>query len=313
MKNLHVLLMVSLLTCAGGVAIAQDYDAGLKAAQAGDFQTALKEWKPLADQGHADAQYNLGLMYANGEGVVEDDAEAVRWFRLAADQGLADAQVFLGMMYASGEGVPEDDAEAVRWLRLAADQGLAEAVRWYRLAADQGLAGAQLFLGWMYANGRGVPEDDAEAAGWLRLAADQGLADAQVFLGMMYASGEGVPEDDAEAVRWLRLAADQGLAEAAGWYRLLPADQGLADACRELLQHRADAADQFDDRVQADHRAWHSALRLQGLLHDLRLREGASPLQRSRMGRGAAGTGTQRAAATIARPWRTAGASGTGT
>ena len=68
MKNLHVLLMVSLLTCAGGVAIAQDYDAGLKAAQAGDFQTALKEWKPLADQGLAGAQYNLGVMYASGEG-----------------------------------------------------------------------------------------------------------------------------------------------------------------------------------------------------------------------------------------------------
>ena len=101
MKNLHVLLMgigfktadaISLLTCAGGVAIAQDLDAGLKAAQAGDFQTALKEWKPLADQGHAYAQYYLGLMYANGEGVPEDDAEAVRWFRLAADQGHADAQ-----------------------------------------------------------------------------------------------------------------------------------------------------------------------------------------------------------------------------
>ena len=126
MKNLHVLLMISLLTFAGGVAIAQDYDAGLKAAQADDFQTALKEWKPLADQGHAGAQVFLGVMYANGEGVPEDDAEAVRWYRLAADQGLADAQVFLGMMYANGEGVPEDDAEAARWLRLAADQGLAD-------------------------------------------------------------------------------------------------------------------------------------------------------------------------------------------
>ena len=93
MKNLHVLLMVSLLTCAGGVAIAQDYDAGL-----------LKEWKPLADQGHAGAQYNLGLMYANGRGVVEDDAEAVRWYRLAADQGHADAQYNLGWMYANGRG-----------------------------------------------------------------------------------------------------------------------------------------------------------------------------------------------------------------
>ena len=126
MKNLHVLLMVSLLTCAGGVAIAQDYDAGLKAAQAGDFQTALKEWKPLADQGLAGAQYNLGWMYANGRGVPEDDAEAARWYRLAADQGHANAQYNLGWMYASGRGVPEDDAEAVRWLRLAADQGLAD-------------------------------------------------------------------------------------------------------------------------------------------------------------------------------------------
>ena len=118
MKNLHVLLMVSLLTCAGGVAIAQDLDAGLKAAQAGDFQTALKEWKPLADQGDAIAQYNLGLMYAYGEGVPEDDAEAVRWYRLAADQGHAGAQYNLGVMYANGRGVPEDDAEAVRWYRL---------------------------------------------------------------------------------------------------------------------------------------------------------------------------------------------------
>ena len=127
MKNLHVLLMVSLLTCAGGVAIAQDYDAGLKAAQAGDFQTALKEWKLLADQGHADARHNLGWMYASGEGVVEDDAEAAGWYRLAADQGFAGAQYNLGWMYANGEGVPEDDAEAVRWYRLAADQGHADA------------------------------------------------------------------------------------------------------------------------------------------------------------------------------------------
>ena len=64
-------------------------------------------------------------MYANGEGVVEDDAEAARWYRLAADQGHAIAQSNLGVMYANGEGVVEDDAEAARWYRLAADQGLA--------------------------------------------------------------------------------------------------------------------------------------------------------------------------------------------
>ena len=159
MKNLHVLLMVSLLTCAGGVAIAQDYDAGLKAAQAGDFQTALKEWKPLADQGLAGAQYNLGVMYANGEGVVEDDAEAVRWYRLAADQGLADAQHNLGWMYGNGRGVVEDDAEAVRWLRLAADQGLAD---------------AQYNLGVMYANGEGVLQDNVTAHMWFNIAGANG-------------------------------------------------------------------------------------------------------------------------------------------
>ena len=123
MKNLHVLLMVSLLTCAGGVAIAQDYDAGLKAAQAGDFQTALKEWKPLADQGDADAQYNLGLMYDIGEGVAEDDAEAVRWYRLAADQGHANAQYNLGLMYANGRGVLQDNVTAHMWFNIAGANG----------------------------------------------------------------------------------------------------------------------------------------------------------------------------------------------
>ena len=164
MKNLHVLLMVSLLTCAGGVAIAQDYDAGLKAAQAGDFQTALKEWKMLADQGHAGAQYNLGWMYANGEGVVEDDAEAVRWYRLAADQGVAGAQLNLGWMYANGEGVVEDDAEAARW---------------YRLAADQGHAGAQYNLGVMYASGEGVLQDNVTAHMWFNIAGANGDEDGR--------------------------------------------------------------------------------------------------------------------------------------
>ena len=164
MKNLHVLLMVSLLTFAGGMAIAQDYDAGLKAFQAGDFQTALKEWNPLADQGHAGAQYNLGLMYASGEGVPEDDAEAAGWFRLAADQGDADAQFFLGAMYADGEGVVEDDAEAAGWFRLAADQGDAD---------------AQFFLGAMYADGEGVLQDNVTAHMWFNIAGANGAEDGR--------------------------------------------------------------------------------------------------------------------------------------
>ena len=91
----------------------------------------LTEIRRRADQGDADTQFLLGLRYANGEGVPENDAEAVKWYRLAAEQGHANAQYFLGAMYANGEGVPENDAEAVKWFRLAAEQGHAGAQFWY--------------------------------------------------------------------------------------------------------------------------------------------------------------------------------------
>ena len=83
--------------------------------------------KKSAEQGDVDAQFRLGFMYSIGEGVLEDDAEAVRWYRKAAEQGDAGAQNNLGLMYANGEGVPEDDAEAVRWFHKAAEQGLVNA------------------------------------------------------------------------------------------------------------------------------------------------------------------------------------------
>jgi hypothetical protein len=67
-------------------------DKGLEAAQKGDFATALREWRPLAEQGDAGAQYNLGVMYRQGQGVPQDDKTAVKWYRLAAEQGHAEAQ-----------------------------------------------------------------------------------------------------------------------------------------------------------------------------------------------------------------------------
>ena len=92
----------------------QLFAAAIEAYERGDYATALAGFQNYAEQGNAAAQSNLGVMYANGEGVPEDDAEAVRWYRLAAEQGYAAAQFNLGFMYANGEGVPEDDAEAVR-------------------------------------------------------------------------------------------------------------------------------------------------------------------------------------------------------
>ncbi len=93
-------------------------------------------------------------------------------------------------------------------------QDYIEAVRWFRIAARQGKAEAQWALGVHYNNGRGVPRSDTEAVRWFRLAAEQGYAAAQRSLGQKYASGEGVSRSDAEAVRWWHRAAEQGDAQA---------------------------------------------------------------------------------------------------
>ncbi|MBM3877397.1 MAG: sel1 repeat family protein, partial [Verrucomicrobia bacterium] len=146
-------------------------------------QLAHKFQLRKAEQGDATAQFNLGVSYDFGRGVVKDEAEAVKWYRKAADQGHAAAQFNLGLSYAEGQGVVKDEAEAVKW---------------YRKAADQGHASAQFNLGVMYDNGRGVVKDEAEAVKWYRKAADQGYAQAQYNLGLSYANGEGVVKDEAE-------------------------------------------------------------------------------------------------------------------
>jgi len=113
----------------------------------------------LAKQGDARAQYNLALMYANGEGVPQDYKAAVKWYTLAAEQGLAQAQYNLAWMYDHGEGVPEDDKAAVKW---------------YSLAAEQGDTDAQYNLGSMYANGEGVLQDNVYAHMWFNIAGSNG-------------------------------------------------------------------------------------------------------------------------------------------
>lgn len=112
-----------------------------------------------AADGDAEAQFDLGVMHADDEGVPQSDTEAVKWFRLAAEQGSASAQFNLGFMYANGRGVPQNDTETVKW---------------YRLAAEQGNARAQVGLGLSYALGQGVPQNNAYAHMWVNLAAAQG-------------------------------------------------------------------------------------------------------------------------------------------
>jgi TPR repeat protein len=181
-------------------ASAQDFVTGYDAYAVGDYATAHSIWLPLGEQGNAVAQYNLGLMSRQGFGVPQDDAEAVRWYRLAADQGHAFAQYNVGFMYRNGLGVPQDNAEAVRW---------------YRLAADQSYAFAQGNLGFMYRNGLGVPRDNAEAVRWYRLAADQGNANAQFNLGVMFENGHGVLQNYALAHMWYNISSANGFDDAA--------------------------------------------------------------------------------------------------
>ena len=89
----------------------------------GDYATALREWKPLAKQGNADAQFNLGHVYRRGQGVPKNYKTAVKWYRLAAEQGYANAQGNLGLMYALGDGVAADYMPAYMWLKIAASSG----------------------------------------------------------------------------------------------------------------------------------------------------------------------------------------------
>jgi TPR repeat protein len=105
-----------------------DFQDGLDAHDRGDYETALKEWLPLAEQGKAQAQFNLGLLYQRGQGVPQDYTEAGDWYRQAAAQGHASAQDQLGSLYYYGQGVPQDYVQAHVWYNLAAAQGQEEAV-----------------------------------------------------------------------------------------------------------------------------------------------------------------------------------------
>ena len=119
-----------------------------------DYKTLIG----LAERGNADARVYLGRMYFEGEGVQQDYAEAMMWYRKAAEQGHADGMILLGFMLEVGQGGPKDYAEAMKW---------------YRTAADQGNADAQYALGDMYEEGKGVPQNYVRAHMWYNLAASQ--------------------------------------------------------------------------------------------------------------------------------------------
>ena len=124
MKRLFTTLCLTISLAIGsfGVGWSGDFQKGFDAYEKGDYATALKEWRPLAEQEDAVAQYSLGTMYELGKGVLKDYKTAVKWFTLSAEQGYANAQFNLALIYDKGEGIPQDYKRAIKWYTLAAEQ-----------------------------------------------------------------------------------------------------------------------------------------------------------------------------------------------
>jgi uncharacterized protein len=161
-----------------------DSQAGMEANNRGDYATALREWRLLAEQGDALAQYNLGVLYRKGRGVPQDDVQARQWYAKAAAQGQAKAQFNLGTLYFNGEGVQKDYQQALRW---------------FRLAADQGEALAQTKIAIMYDEGQGVPKNFVQAYKWYSLAATNGDKPAPQLRDLL--ANQMTPAQIAEAQR----------------------------------------------------------------------------------------------------------------
>ena len=196
---------------------------------------AERRYLAKALAGDAEAQYNLGVCYKNGDGIEKNLTKAVKWYEKAAEQGYASAQCNLGYCYEFGVGVEKNILKAVDLYKKAAEQGDAtaqynlglsykngngveeniyKAVEWYEKAAAQGFAPAQCSLGFRYELGEGVEKNIYKAVEWYKKAAEQGNATAQCNLGVCYQNGEGVEKNIYKAVEWYEKAAAQGNATA---------------------------------------------------------------------------------------------------
>ena len=155
------------------------------------YANTLAWYRVAAEKGDASAQLRMGYLYQQGDGVEQNDSEALKWYRLAVAQG----QYKLGVRYAQGIGVPHDFTQTAKW---------------YTLAAQHGHIRAQVNLGSMYCQGIGVEQDHGAAVKWYRMAAEQGDAIAQFNLAVSYVKGLGVTRDLGAAHMWLGFSARDG-------------------------------------------------------------------------------------------------------
>ncbi|MCB1777491.1 MAG: sel1 repeat family protein [Candidatus Competibacteraceae bacterium] len=122
-KLFFLLLIGSLLNITPAQAAEGDWDQAKAAHERGDYAAEIAIVRPLAEQGFAFAQFNMGVLYDEGHGVPLDDLQAMTWYRKAAEQGLPQAQVNLGIMHEQGEGGAADYVQAYFWYAMADSQG----------------------------------------------------------------------------------------------------------------------------------------------------------------------------------------------
>ncbi len=195
-------------------------------------QLDLAAIRARAAANDVDALNTLGTLFSNGQGVAQNDAEALRYYARAAELGHAPANFNLGMMHELGRGTPRD---------------LKGAFGYYLKAAESGFAPAQFNVGNMYANGIGTGQDYFEAAIWFRQAAERNVPEAQYNLGLAYELGRGLSRDETLAQKWYRSASEQGYARAR--YNLaLMIEEGrgsTSDEATAALLYRAAAEQGF--------------------------------------------------------------------
>jgi uncharacterized protein len=157
-----------------------------------NFVLAREIYESLAEKNDVKAQYNLGLMYASGDGVAYDATKAASYFKMAADQGYREAQYTLAVMIFNKE------LENLDYL---------QAIQWYQAAAKQGHLKSQENLGILFYRGDAIDQDINSSLYWFQLAANQNSSEAQQYLAYIYSNG-AVPEDLVKAGMWMMLSAE---------------------------------------------------------------------------------------------------------
>lgn len=196
------------------------------------YTDAHAAWRPLADSGHARAQFGLYKLYSRGLGVEKPDPEkAFEWLTMAAEAGLPNAQYTMGDVLLRGKGAKQDESAAVGWYEKASASGHAEArfklaalyyagigvkknipksLALYKASADAGHPAALTTMGVFYFNGRVFKKSEVKARDWWIKAAYAGEVNAMVFLARIYHNSTQLPRDYPSAYVWYTLAAERG-------------------------------------------------------------------------------------------------------